>query len=128
MRLFIEKGLFNSSILNPFLEQSPANLKKILDFYTRSQTDARAIQMTHQRRIMRYLMEATLHPMTDYRRIFRDLEIDPLPALSSLILEKGRLGWDGTLFLALSSFFDSLEPVLPIIRVVELLVRLNSVK
>ncbi|NDE63609.1 MAG: hypothetical protein EB053_04565 [Chlamydiae bacterium] len=110
MRLFIEKGLFNSSILNLFLEQSPANLKKILDFYTRSQTDARAIQMTHQRRIMRYLMDATLHPMTDYRRIFRDLEIDPLPALSSLILEKGRIGWDGTLFLALSSFFDSLEP------------------
>lgn len=110
MKLFLENGLFCAQILNLLLEQSPGTLKQILDLYANTQPNFLATKKTHQTRIMKYILGQSLHPMTDYRRIFRELDLSPSRYLSNFTIGKAQLGWDATIIPPVATFFEYLEP------------------
>lgn len=111
MKLFLENGLFCTQMLNLFLEQSPGTLKQILDLYASTQSNSLATKKTHQNRIMNYLIQATLHPITDYRRILHDLDTTPFPHLTKFTIGKAKLGWDASIIAPMATFFEFLDPL-----------------
>lgn len=111
MKLFLENGLFTIEMLNLFLEQSPSTLKQILDLYASKQFNSLRVQKTHQSRIMNYLFEHSLHPMTDFRRILRELDLIPFPHLAKFIIGKAQIGWDANTIAPIATFFEYLEPL-----------------